>query len=395
MIHQARERGYRRVAVVRMAPLRAEDLEAVVEGCLLGTFDAGSHQTDARPIPLEELCLVGFGQGREDEVAQAEQLAWATNRARQWQNLPAAEMTPEDLADIGREIGRRHDLEVEVLGPSELEKDRCGLLLAVGAGSPNPPCLVRLHHRAETDRHLALVGKGITFDTGGLTIKTAQGMRGQKRDMSGAAAVLAAMETIAAWRLPLEVTGLVAAAENAISGTSVRPGDVIRGAAGRSVEIVSTDAEGRLVLADAFATALRHGATHLVDVATLTGSAVQSLGHAITFATANDERLWALTWQAAERAGERIWRMPLCADYRPLLRSPIADLKNAFYGEAGAITAALFLSNFVGERPWVHLDIAGSAWNDNPELTTVPRGPLGTGTRLLVRLAELMASADR
>ncbi|HLH67962.1 MAG TPA: leucyl aminopeptidase family protein [Candidatus Dormibacteraeota bacterium] len=397
MIREAQERGYRRLAVVRMAPLRAEDLEAVVEGCVLGVFDAGSHRTGARPTPLEGLSLAGFGQGREDEVRRAEQLARATNRAREWQNLPAAEMTPADLASIGHEIARRHDLEVETLGPSELEASGYGLLLGVGAGSPHPPCLLRLRHRTDagSNRHLALVGKGITFDTGGLSIKTAQGMRGQKKDMSGAAAVLAAMEVIAAWRLPLEVTGLVAAAENVISGTSIHPGDVINSAAGMSVEVVSTDAEGRLVLADALIMAIRHGATHLVDVATLTGSAVQSLGHAITLATANDDGLWTLTRRAAERAGERVWRMPLCADYRPLLRSPIADLKNAFYGEAEAITAALFLSSFVEGRPWVHLDIAGSAWNDNPELTAVPRGPLGTGTRLLVRLAELMAAVDR
>ncbi|HZV48900.1 MAG TPA: leucyl aminopeptidase family protein [Candidatus Dormibacteraeota bacterium] len=396
MVRWAREHGYRRLAVVCAAPLGARDLEAVVEGCVLGTFDTGSHRTAERPAPLEELLLAGFGRGRDDEVTRAAQLARATNRAREWQNLPAVEMAPEDLARIGLEIARRHDLEVEVLGPAELEVGGYRLLLAVGAGSSRPPRLIRLHYPgAGGGRHLALVGKGITFDTGGLSIKTARGMAGQKKDMSGAAAVLAAMDVIAAWRLPLEVTALVAAAENGISGNATRPGDVISGAAGKSVEIVSTDAEGRLALADAFAMAIRHGATHLVDVATLTGSAAQSLGHAVTLATANDDALWALASRAAERAGGRIWRMPLCADYRPLLRSPIADLKNAFYGEAGAITAALFLSSFVEERPWVHLDIAGSAWNDNPELTAVPRGPLGTGTRLLVRLAELMSVAAR
>jgi leucyl aminopeptidase len=397
LVHWSREHGYRSLAVVCAAPLGPGDLEAVVEGCLLGTFDAGSHRTGERPPPLEALLLAGFGLDRDDEVARSVQLAQATNRAREWQNLPALELAPEDLARIGLEIARRHDLEVEVLGPSELEAGGYRLLLAVGAASTRPPYLVRLHHPGPVGGgpHLALVGKGITFDSGGLSLKTAQGMTSQKKDMSGAAAVLAAMDVIAAWRLPLAVTGLVVAAENMVGGNATRPGDVVRGAAGKSIEIVSTDAEGRLALADGFAMAIRRGATHLVDVATLTGSAAQSLGHALTLATANDDALWTLAWRAAERAGERIWRMPLCADYRPLLRSQIADLKNGFYGEAGAITAALFLSAFVEGRPWLHLDIAGSAWNDNPELTALPRGPLGTGTRLLVRLAELMSATAR
>ncbi|HZU17988.1 MAG TPA: M17 family peptidase N-terminal domain-containing protein, partial [Candidatus Dormibacteraeota bacterium] len=199
LVHWSREHGYRSLAVVCAAPLGPGDLEAVVEGCLLGTFDAGSHRTGERPPPLEALLLAGFGLDRDDEVARSVQLAQATNRAREWQNLPALELAPEDLARIGLEIARRHDLEVEVLGPSELEAGGYRLLLAVGAASTRPPYLVRLHHPGPVGGgpHLALVGKGITFDSGGLSLKTAQGMTSQKKDMSGAAAVLAAMDVIA------------------------------------------------------------------------------------------------------------------------------------------------------------------------------------------------------
>jgi leucyl aminopeptidase len=178
-------------------------------------------------------------------------------------------------------------------------------------------------------------------------------------------------------------------------GNAQRPGDVVTSANGKTVEVVNTDAEGRLVLADAITYALRHAATHLVDLATLTGGAKVAIGHAATAAVANDEALWGLVAKAADRAGDRVWRLPAYADYRVLLASKTADLKNSEYGEASTITGGMFIQQFVEDRPWVHLDIAASSWNDNDDLTTVPRGPLGSGTRLLVELAELMSAGRR
>jgi len=188
---------------------------------------------------------------------------------------------------------------------------------------------------------------------------------------------------------------VIASCENMPSGSSYKPGDTFTGAGGKTVEIVNTDAEGRLVLADAITHALRHGATHLIDLATLTGAATIAIGHAATAAVANDDALWARVWEAADRAGDRVWRLPIYADYSVLLQSRYADLKNADYGQAGSITGGMFIEQFVEGRPWVHLDIAASSWNDKGELTTIPRAPTGAGTRLCVHLAELMAAEAR
>jgi leucyl aminopeptidase len=395
----ARGHRYRRLGLLRALPLRPEDLPAVVEGCVMGDWEPRSRQTGSVRPHLEELVLCGFGAGREAEVSVAHHLGEATNLAREWQNLPPNELNPEGLAERAREIAGRHGLEIEVLGPDELSAGDYRLLLAVAAGSAQPPRLVRLEHRGGraggSAPRLALIGKGITFDSGGLSIKTADGMLTMKGDMAGAAAVLAAIDVIAARRLPLDVMAVVAASENMIGGRSLRPGDVVAGAGGKTVEVVNTDAEGRLVLADALTFALRRGATHLVDIATLTGGARIAVGHAATAAMASDEGLWRLVEQAADRAGDRVWRLPIYPEYRDLLRGSVADLKNANYGEASTITGGMFIEEFSQGRPWAHLDIAASSWNTNDQLVAVPRGPLGAGTRLLVHLAELMARADR
>lgn len=398
MVRAARGYGYRRLAVVRAGPLRPDDLGAVVEGCVLGTWEERVRQTGARTADLEELQLSGFGAGREPEVAAALQLGEATNRTRDWQHLPANAMGPETLARAAGDVAARHGLELEVLGPEELRAGGYNLVLAVGAASAQPPRLIRVRYhgaRGAGGPTLGLVGKGVTFDSGGLSIKPAEAMIRMKGDMAGAAVVLAAIDVIATWRLPIDVMAVVASAENMVDSQGFRPGDVLTSANGRTIEVHSTDAEGRLLLADGLTHAIRQGATHLVDVATLTGGAVIALGHAATFAVSNDDRFWADVEAASVAAGERVWRMPMFADYRVLLRSRIADLKNSGYGEAGSIAAAMFVAQFVEDRPWVHLDIAGSAANTNRELVTVPRGPLGTGTRLAVRLAERMAGTTR
>jgi leucyl aminopeptidase len=372
----------------------------------MGTFERRSRQTGDQPErgEIDELVLTGFGQGREHEVVAAQEAGEATNHAREWQNAPANELTPEVLAQEATKIAQRHGLEIEVLGPAELRAGGYNLLLGVAAGSAKPARLIRLRHRgqqiagptAQADaRVLALIGKGITFDTGGISLKEPKGMSQMKADMAGAAAVLAAIDVIASRRLPMDVMAVVAATENMPGPTAQHPGDVVVSADGKTVEVVDTDAEGRLVLADAVTHALRNGATHLLDLATLTGAATIAIGHGASAAVSNDDGFWRLIEEAARRAGDRVWRLPIYADYRVLLRSQIADLKNAEYGEAGAILGGMFIGEFVRGKPWAHLDIAASSWNTNTDLTTVLRGPSGAGTRICIELAELMAGAAR
>lgn len=406
LIRASRTWGYKRMAVLRADPLGMDTLKAVVEGCVMGTFEQRSRQTGAAPERREiaELVLTGFGTGREHEVVAAQENGEATNRAREWQNAPGNELTPEALAQEAVRIAQRHNLEYEVLGPAELKSGGYNLLLGVGAGSSKPPRLIRLRHHgnhlpgASADAAgnvLAIIGKGITFDSGGISLKSPDHMARMKGDMSGAAAVLSAMDVIASRKVPLDVMAVVAAAENMPGPSAQRPGDVIVSADGKTVEIVNTDAEGRLVLADALTHALRNGATHILDLATLTGAATIAIGHAASAAVSNDDGFWSLVDQASREAGDRVWRLPIYADYRILLRSQIADLRNSDYGEAGMIMGGMFIGEFAGTTPWAHLDIAASAWNTNAELTTVLRGPSGAGTRLCIELAELMAGPAR
>jgi leucyl aminopeptidase len=324
-------------------------------------------------------------------------LGEATNRARDWQQAPGNAFGPEELCQVGADIARRHGLEIEVMGEQELEAAGCRLLLAVGRGSDRPTRLLRLHYHGAPGRTrtLALLGKGITFDSGGLSIKSTAGMETMRGDMAGAAAVLAAIEVVAERRVPVELMAVVPVAENMTGASAQRVGDVWRSASGKTVEIVDTDCEGRLALADAITVAIRRGATHLVDLATLTGTAARALGHAATPALSSDPALWQLVQSAAQAAGERIWPLPVYPEYRTLLRSPSADLRNSGYGEASTIIAGMFLQEFTEGRPWVHLDIAASSWNDNTQLSSIPRGPLGSGTRTCVRLAELFAAEGR
>jgi leucyl aminopeptidase len=406
LVRAARTYGYKRLALLRAEPLGIESLAAVVEGCVMGTFERRSRQTGAQPErgEVDELVLTGFGQGRDPELVAAQESGEATNRAREWQNAPANELTPDALAQEATKIAQRHGLEIEILGPAELRSGGYNLLLGVASGSAQPARLIRLRHRGNRPDGqappaeatvLALVGKGITFDTGGISLKEPKGMSQMKADMAGAAAVLAAIDVIAGRKLPLDVMAVIAASENMPGPTAQHPGDVVVSADGRTVEILDTDAEGRLVLADAVTHALRNGATHVLDLATLTGAATIAIGHGATAAVSNDDAFWRQVEEAARRAGDRVWRLPIYADYRVLLRSQIADLRNAEYGEAGAILGGMFIGEFVRGKPWAHLDIAASSWNTNAELTTVLRGPSGAGTRLCIELAELMSGTAR
>jgi len=399
LVRASRTWGYKRLAIMRVEPLGANALKAVVEGSVLGTFERRSRQTGQAPErrEIDEIMLVGFGAGREAEVLAAQENGEATNRAREWQNAPGNELTPDALAQEATRIAQRYNLEVEVLGPAELKAGGYNLLLGVGGGSAKPPRLIRVryhgnHQAADGSATvLALIGKGITFDSGGISLKEPEHMSRMKDDMSGGAAVLSAIDVIASRKLPLDVMAIVAAAENMPGPAAQRPGDVVVSADGKTVEVINTDAEGRLVLADALTHALRNGATHIVDLATLTGAATVAIGHAASAAVSNDDEFWKLVDQASRQAGDRVWRLPMYADYRVLLSSQIADLRNAEYGEAGTIMGGMFIAEFTGGKPWAHIDIAAAAWNPNLELTTVLRGPSGAGTRLCIELAEIMS----
>ena len=403
LVRASRTWGYKRMALLRSEPLGMDSLKAVVEGCVMGTFERRSRQTGAAPErrEIDELMLAGYGAGRQHEVVAAQENGEATNRAREWQNAPPNELTPDALAQEATRIAQRHNLEIEVLGPAELKSGGYNLILGVGSGSAKPPRMIRIRYHGNHEKPeaggtvLALVGKGITFDTGGISLKKPEHMSEMKDDMSGAAAVLSAIDVIASRKLPIDVMAVVAAAENMPGPSAQRPGDVVVSADGKTVEVVNTDAEGRLVLADALTHALRNGATHIIDLATLTSAATVAIGHAASAAVSNDDKFWSSVERASREAGDRVWRLPIYADYRILLRSQIADLRNSEYGEAGTIMGGMFIAEFAGGKPWAHIDIAASAWNTNGELTTILRGPSGAGTRLCIELAELMAGAER
>ena len=355
---------------------------ALAEGALLAayTFTIGNGGKK----PVGEIVFVG---GDERDLKRGEAVARATALARDLVNTPSSVKTPAWLAEQAKAIAAESGLGVRVREGAELGE--FGGIRAVGQGSVSPPCLVELSYTPENPRaHVVLAGKGITFDTGGLSLKPNEGMKTMKTDMGGGAAVIAAMSALAAFDVPVRVTGLVACAENSISGSAQRPGDVITQYGGRTVEVLNTDAEGRLVLADALAYAHAELDPDIViDVATLTGAAKVALGTSLGALYATDESLAAALIAAGEAGGERLWRMPLVEDYRTMLDSDVADLANVDRtksGAAGSIAAALFLREFTGGRPWAHLDIAGPARaaSDDGETT---KGGTGFGVRLLLR----------
>jgi leucyl aminopeptidase len=402
---QLRDRGCRRVAAALLRDLPvsfrpAAVVRALIEGASMGLYRSEERKTEpGLPNEFDELRLIGVPEADLDParaVAVAAHLAGeATNYARLLVNLPANEITPARLAQEALQIATDTGLKVRVLEPDELQQVGLGALLAVGQGSVHPPRLIVLEHRRgrEDQPSLAFVGKGITFDSGGLSIKPAADMHVMKSDMAGAAAVLAAMRVVAQRDLPVNLLGLIPAAENLPSGTAYRPGDVVRVYGGKTVEIISTDAEGRMILADALVYAKELGATHLVDVATLTGACIIALGHVAAGVLGNDNALVEAVLEAGEQAGERMWRLPLFPEYRRQLDSKVADLKNVGGRPAGTIVGALFLKEFVDELSWVHIDIAGTAFSESDQPHQV-EGGTGASTRTLIALAERLSGGS-
>ena len=329
-----------------------------------------------------------------ESVEAARVTAEAANRARELQDLPANVVTPTYLADRAKAIAEERDsVSYEVLGREEIAKQGMGGLVAVSQGTAQEPKLIVLRYRADADGEtIGLVGKGVTFDTGGISIKPAGSMQEMKMDMSGAAAVLEAVAAIAELELPVKLLAVIPATENMPSGTAVKPGDIITQLNGKTVEVNNTDAEGRLILADALAYSVQQGADRLVDLATLTGAVLVALGSTYAALISNDDEWAERVEAAAERTGELAWRLPLHPEYKELTNGTAADLTNASAKrKAGTIYAGSFLEEFVDERPWVHLDIAGTAWDVGREY--VGKGPTGYGVRLLVELARSGSTA--
>jgi len=397
-----RKRGHQRVAIVLpkavVARGSAADLaRAATEGIGLSNFDVGSLKTrhEHALTHIESLSIIGLDGDRSATQALKDGVALsdATNRIRDWVNAPANAFTPAVFADKVKESVKGTGLDLKVLDVDDMRRLKMGALLAVARGSDEPAKVIVLRYTGgkKSGPTLALVGKGITFDSGGISIKPAQNMEMMKSDMGGGAAVVGAMLAIAELKPKINVIGIIPTTENMPSGKAIKPGDVVTGSGGKTIEIINTDAEGRLILSDGITYAVNEGATHIVDIATLTGSIMRTLGPLAMGAFGNDPKLMDLVRRAADLAGERVWELPTWADYDGLIESEIADIKNSTVPWAGATTAALFLREFVDGRPWVHLDIAGSAWQDASELKSVPKGPTGSGVRLMAHLAELLA----
>jgi leucyl aminopeptidase len=314
-----------------------------------------------------------------------EVIAESTAMVRDMVNSPSADMTPTIVASKAREIAKEFGLKLQVLERSQMEKLGMGALLGVAAGSAQPPKFIIVEYRRGGKKpYIALVGKTITFDTGGISIKPAENMDKMKDDMSGGAAVLGALRTAAALKLPLNIAGLLPATENMPGGSAYKPGDVLRTLSGQTIEIINTDAEGRLILSDALAFACRYKPAVIVDIATLTGACRVALGQEATGMLGTGEKFKQKIRAAGEKTGERVWEMPLWEEYYEQIKSDIADMKNTGGRDGGVITAAALLSKFVQDHPWVHLDIAATAWTEK-ERPYTPKGATGIGMRLLTQ----------
>ncbi len=372
--------------------ISAENLgRAVAEGSLLASYKYQRKSDSEKTTDLNLLEIVVSSRRIATDVREGVQLgcilAAATNFARDLVNTPASEMTPIALSEQAKEVAERRGLKCEVYDEGWIERVGMGALRAVSLGSEQPPRFIVLRYEGEENAPtIGLVGKGITFDSGGLCLKTAEGMLEMKGDMAGAAAVIAAMDAIAQLKPKISVLACIPATENMPSGKAFKPGDILRTFTGKTIEVVNTDAEGRLILADAVAYAKQQGACPILDVATLTGAAIIALGPFCTGAFGNDEALVREVIEAGKQAGEPIWAMPMFDDYRELIKSEVADIKNTGGRPGGAITAAWFIGEFAGDTPWVHLDIAPTFWSEKDSHYFV-KGATGVMVRTLVQFA--------
>ncbi len=391
----------------------ADAAKAIVEGAFVGNFDPDKYKSDRKDQRIDELTVVGGpplsvagggpplsrsaaerqGGDIQRAIDEAHIIGESQNLTRELVNEPSNRMTPTMLGERVKQVAAEVGLLCEVHGRSKLEELKMGAFLSVAQGSEEPPALIVLRYDppgAPASPVLGLVGKGITFDSGGISIKPSEGMEKMKYDMAGGATMLGVMRAIALLKPKVKAISVVCATENMPSGKAQKPGDVQIAMSGKAIEIINTDAEGRLVLADGLYYARQLGATHLVDAATLTGACVVALGYVNAGVFANDDRMYENFRAALERAGEKMWRLPLDAEYQEQIKSTIADIVNSGGRWGGAVTAAMFLKEFVDETPWIHLDIAGTAWIEDSK-AWIAKGPSGIAVRSLAEFAKSFA----
>ncbi len=369
-----------------------EGVRAVVEGAVVGDFESDYYRSDRKDKSIEAVTIVAQGEPKalEEAMQSGRIVAESQNFTRDLVNEPSNRMTPTILAERARKMASEVGLKCEVYGADKIKELKMGAFWGVAQGSDEPPALIVLRYEpsgAPEKIHLGLVGKGVTFDTGGISIKPADGMEKMKYDMAGGATMIGVMRAVALLKPKVKVTAIVCATENMPSGKAQKPGDVQIAMSGKSIEIINTDAEGRLVLADGLCYARQLGCTHIVDAATLTGAVVVALAHVNAGIFASDDQMYERFVEANKQAGEKMWRLPLDDEYREIIKSSIADVMNSGGRHGGASTAAMFLKEFAEDTPWVHLDIAGTAWMDDAK-PWIAKGPSGIAVRSLVEFVR-------
>jgi leucyl aminopeptidase len=386
-------KGIRSFAFLTPESIKGEDaVKAIVEGAFVGNFDPDTYKSDRKDQKIDSVIVVARGeQARlQKTMDEARIIGESQNFTRELVNEPSNRMTPTILAERARKMAQEVGLKVEVYGADRIKELKMGAFWGVAQGSDEPPALIVLRYEpadAPAAPVLGLVGKGVTFDTGGISIKPADGMEKMKYDMAGAAAMIGAMRGIALLKPKVRVTAIICATENMPSGKAQKPGDIQIAMSGKSIEIINTDAEGRLVLADGLCYARQLGCTHLIDAATLTGAVVVALGYVNAGVFANDDKMYERFSRAVDEAGEKFWRLPLDDEYKENIRSNIADIVNSGGRWGGAINAAMFLKEFAEDIPWLHLDIAGTAWMEENK-AWIAKGPSGIAVRSLVEFAR-------
>jgi leucyl aminopeptidase len=378
------------IAVPELSDGAEDAIRSIVEGAYVADFDPDTYRSDRKDLSMKEVTVVA-PQGSEQAklqraLEQARVIGESQNFTRELVNEPSNRLTPTMFAERARKMCESVGLKCEIMGPDKIKAMKMGAFWSVAQGSDEEPRLIVMRYEpqgAPEKPVLGLVGKGITFDTGGISIKPADGMEKMKYDMAGGAAMIGAMRAIAQLKPKIKVIGIVCATENMPSGKAQKPGDVQIAMSGKSIEIINTDAEGRLVLADGLHYARTLGCTHLIDAATLTGACVVALGYAHAGVFSNDEEAYQHFTRALDRSGEKFWRLPVDSDYTDMIRSSIADIMNTGGRWGGASTAAAFLKEFVDTTPWIHLDIAGTAWMEENK-SWIAKGPSGIAVRSIV-----------
>src|SRR5580700_6457876 len=390
-VRTLKSRGIRSFAFITPQSIPAEEaVRAIVEGALVGNFDTDYYRSDRKDQKIDALTILAGGNADhaalETAAHEAQIIGESQNFTRDLVNEPSNRMTPTILADHAKQMCQEVGLKCEVYGADKIKELKMGAFWGVAQGSDEPPALIVMKYEpsgAPDKPVLGLVGKGITFDTGGISIKPADGMEKMKYDMAGGATMIGAMRAIALLKPKVKVIGIVCATENMPSGKAQKPGDVQIAMSGKSIEIINTDAEGRLVLADGLVYARQLGCTNLVDAATLTGAVVVALGYANAGIFANDDAMYERFHKANEEAGEKMWRLPLDDEYKENIKSTIADMVNSGGRWGGAINAAMFLKEFAEDTPWIHLDIAGLAWIEDKK-PFIAKGPSGVAVRSIL-----------